>query len=110
MKHALKLSFIVLAASFSLPGAQAEIREPVEIEFTYDRTLPAAQTYRRAKWTAQKACGLNGRVAPMKKLLAKSCVAPALADFVAKTGNRELMAYHARQRGRSNQAVTFAKN
>ncbi|MEO1662470.1 MAG: hypothetical protein AAFR51_15885 [Pseudomonadota bacterium] len=109
MKHALKSTLIGLAACLSLPHAQAESAERIEIKFTYDRTLSPAHTYRNAEWTARKACGLNGRVAPMKRALEKSCVKPAIAQFVAQTGNRALIAFHARRTGQTKPAVTFAK-
>ncbi len=110
MKHAFKRSLIGLAACVSLPLAHADDNEPIEIEFTYDRTLPPIETYRNAEWTARKACGVNGRVIPMKRLLEKTCVKPAVAQFVAQTGSRELIAYHARRTGQREPAVTFAKN
>ena len=107
MKQAIKLLLIGGALLIPAPLSSAEQRGSMEVAIQYDRTAPIETTYSRARAAARKACQINGRVAPMKRLLERTCVTPMLAQFVVQTENQDLIAYYERRMGTAPLAVPF---
>ncbi len=101
MRHQMKVLALCAGLFLTLPFAHALDSRPLQVAFKYDSAASVATTYRRAERTAQKACGLNGRVLPMKRALLRSCVRPLVEDFVIATGNLELAAHHEKRTGRT---------
>ena len=107
MTNVLKLAAVALAVcSAPIPSSAAET-EQVTARFIYDRSVPVEQTYRRAIRTASKACKLNGRVAPIKRSLRRTCVRPLVEQFIIKTGNRDLIAHHEARTGQKMKELVF---
>ncbi|MEO1188348.1 MAG: hypothetical protein AAFW60_04680, partial [Pseudomonadota bacterium] len=100
MKHQLKLAALCAGMILSLPSASALNEVPIQAAFKYDASMPVSTTYRRAMRTASKACGLHGRVTPIRRSLTRNCVRPLIEEFVIATRNSELIAYHERRTGR----------
>lgn len=107
MKHQLKLLALCVGMGVTLPNASAYSQEPIQVAFKYDASAPASETYRRAERTASKACGLNGRVIPIKRALMRSCVRPLVEQFVITTGNTDLIAHHEKRTGRKAGSFSF---
>ena len=107
MKHAIKLLLIGSALLIPAPLSSAEQRGSMEVAIQYDRTAPIETTYNRARAIARKACQINGRVAPMKRMLERTCVSPMLAQFVLKTENQDLIAYYETRTGEPPMAIPF---
>lgn len=80
---------------------------PMSVEIKYDRTAPIDTTFNRARAIARKACQINGRIAPMKRLLEETCVAPIVAQFVLQTENQDLIALYEAKMGEPPVAVPF---
>ena len=99
------LAVLALASVSTLPAAADD--DPMRVEIKYDRTAPVDTTFNRARAIARKACQINGRVAPMKRLLEKTCVAPLLSQYVLQTENQELIAYYERRLGEPPVFVPF---
>jgi hypothetical protein len=107
MKQAIPLLLISAALLTSAPLASAEQGDPMQVAFKYDRSAPIDKTYNRARAVARKACQINGRVAPTKRLLKRTCVAPMLAQFVLKTQNQELIAHYEDRMGKPAIDIPF---
>ncbi|MEL6691565.1 MAG: hypothetical protein AAFQ12_00830 [Pseudomonadota bacterium] len=107
MKTAIKLLLISGALLIPAPLSSAEQGDTMQVAIKYDRTAPVDRTYNKARAIARKACKINGRVAPMKRLLEETCVAPIIAQFVLQTENQELIAYYERRMGEPPAFVPF---
>ena len=107
MKQAIKLLLIGGALLIPAPLSSAEQRGSMEVAIQYDRTAPIETTYSRARAAARKACQINGRVAPMKRYLEETCVAPIVAQFVLQTENQDLIAHYEAKMGEPPVAVPF---
>ena len=107
MKKAIQLLLISAALLAPAPLASAEQGDAMQVAFFYDRSAPIDKTYNRAHAVARKACQINGRVAPTKRLLKRTCVAPMLAQFVLKTKNQDLIAHYEDKMGKPAIAVPF---
>lgn len=107
MKTAIKLLLISIALLIPAPLSSAEQGDPIQVAIKYDRTAPIVTSYNRARSVARKACQINGRVAPMKRSLERTCVTPILAQFVLKTENQDLIAYYEDRMGAPPVAVPF---
>ncbi len=110
MKQHLKLLALCAGMMMTLPSASALNEVPIQAAFKYDPSVPASQTYRRAERTATKACGLNGRVTPIRRSLMRSCVRPLIEEFVIATGDSDLIAYHENRTGRKVSNYSFVAN
>lgn len=107
MKQAIKLLLISGVLTTTAPLVSAEQGDPMQIAFKYDRTAPIDKTYNRARSIARKACEINGRVAPMKRLLERTCVGPMLAQFVLQTEDEDLIAHYEAKMGTPAVAAPF---
>lgn len=107
MRKAIQLLLISSALLATAPLASAEQGDTMQVAFKYDRSAPIKTTYNRARAVARKACQINGRVAPTKRLLKRTCVAPMLAQFVLKTQNQDLIAHYEDRMGKPAIAVPF---
>jgi len=110
MKQHLKLLALCAGMMMTLPSASALNEVPIQAAFKYDPSVPASQTYRRAERTATKACGLNGRVTPIRRSLMRTCVRPLIEEFVIATGNSDLIAFHENRTGRKVGNYSFVAN
>lgn len=110
MKQHLKLLALCAGMMMTLPSASALNEVPIQAAFKYDPSVPASQTYRRAERTATKACGLNGRVTPIRRSLMRTCVRPLVEEFVIATGDSDLIAYHENRTGRKVGNYSFVAN
>ena len=109
MKTQLKTLALCAGLFLAVPSASALPTETIDVTFSYDRSAPTEVSYRRAERTAVKACGLNGRVAPMKRALTKSCVQPLVEAFVIATGDTALRAYYEDRNGRLEPGTRFVE-
>ncbi|MEM7330172.1 MAG: hypothetical protein AAF437_15620 [Pseudomonadota bacterium] len=110
MKLRFKLLGLCAGLIVALPSASALKETRIEVAFQYDSAIPAKATYRKAERTAIKACGLNGRVLPIKRTLKRTCVDPLVEEFVIATGNPDLRAHHEKRTGRAVGSYSFAAN
>lgn len=99
------LAVLALASVSTLQAAADD--DLMRVEIKYDSTAPVGKTYSRARLVARKACQINGRVLPMRRLLEKTCVAPLLSQFVLQTENQDLIAYYERRMGEPPVFVPF---
>ena len=83
------LAVLALASVSTLQAAADD--DLMRVEIKYDSTAPVGKTYSRARLVARKACQINGRIAPMKRLLEKTCVEPIIAQFVLQTEDQDLI-------------------
>ena len=109
MQKTIKLMAIVLATSLSSTMMWADPIEAFEVEFKYDRTEPAAETYERAKRIARKACDLKSRQLAVKRAQKKICVAPLVEQIVIKSGDDLVLALHIEETGHSPQQLLFVE-
>ncbi|MEM9181368.1 MAG: hypothetical protein AAGA89_16770 [Pseudomonadota bacterium] len=110
MKQHLKLLALCAGMMMTLPSASALNEVPMQVTFKYDPALSAAQSYRRAERTATKACGLYGRVSPIRQSLMRTCVRPLVEEFVIATGDSDLIAHHENRTGRKVGNYSFVAN
>ena len=100
MKQVMKLILIGGALLISTPFGNAERSEPMTVAFKYDRTASIETTFNKARKTARKACQINGRLVPLKRVLERDCVTPMLEQFVLGTKNQDLVAYYEEKTGK----------
>ena len=100
MNQVMKLIFIFGALLISAPFASAERSEPMNVAFKYDRTASIETTFKQARKTARRACQVNGRLAPMKRVLERDCVRPMLEQFILGTQNQDLITYYEEKTGK----------
>ena len=110
MRLHLKLLGVCAGLIVALPCASAANETRIEVAFQYNSAIPAKVTYHKAERTAYKACNLNGRVAPMKRIMMRTCVDPLVEKFVIATGDPDLRTHHEKRTGRAVGSYSFAAN
>ena len=107
MKTAIKLILISGALLVPAPLSSAQQEETTQVAITSDHTAPFVTSYNRGRSVARKACQINGRIVPMKRLLERTSVAPMPAQFVLQTKNQDLIAYYEVRMGEPPIAMPF---
>ncbi|MEO0549169.1 MAG: hypothetical protein AAFZ91_04550 [Pseudomonadota bacterium] len=107
MNIKMKLVGLLAAVCLTTPIASAANETTMQVAFEYDRSAPVDESYNKAKRTAEHACDFHVRVAPLRPSIQRECVAPMLSQFVTKTGDLELIAYHEARIGEAIQRTHF---